>query len=132
MILEAKPKMPSTRPHLGYVYLMKHEIDGLYKIGRSTNPHKRLSSINTVSPYRITLQDSFQVRNNYWAEAWIHEYLRDYRVRGEWFKLPSLELWKEAVRKVWEFPHVNGSCFPVLKATGKHLPLPKILTGCAE
>ena len=71
----------------GYVYLIK--ASGKYKIGISTNPDKRIESLQTANPSPISvvhIQYSHEYKR---LEAELHEKYGEYRMQGEWFDLPA-------------------------------------------
>jgi hypothetical protein len=75
----------------GYVYLLDInilDIEGLeyYKIGSSNNPHSRLKYLQTAMPFEINLVRKIYVDNRKLVEKKIHEKLKDYRFKGEWFE----------------------------------------------
>lgn len=43
-----------VKPNTEYVYIIQSEL-GLYKIGRSKNPAKRLKQLQTASPIKLFL-----------------------------------------------------------------------------
>lgn len=91
---------PRPGPTLaGYVYLIR-EPGGLYKIGHSTNPKKRLSSLRGQTPYALQLELVHTIRcnNRYEAESQLHKRYADKRVRGEWFRLDPDDV--QAIRKI--------------------------------
>jgi hypothetical protein len=71
----------------GYVYLLEAE-SGLYKIGVSIRPHKRISEVKRAIPSEdlltlclIPTPDMFRLESD------LHYRFVDKRVKGEWFKL---------------------------------------------
>lgn len=71
-----------------HVYLIRAET-GQVKIGRSVNPRRRISGIQTGSPVRVSLAHSWKLKT---AEAVafervLHRLLRWARTSGEWHKL---------------------------------------------
>lgn len=70
-----------------------HQIDCVYfawspeaasvKIGYSSNIKKRLIGLQTSSPYELVL--FAYITGNKEFEAALHENLKDYRLKGEWF-----------------------------------------------
>ena len=55
----------------------------MIKIGRSKDPQKRLKQLQTGNPNRLKLIASFDGLG--WQEKLIHERLKSYRLKGEWF-----------------------------------------------
>lgn len=70
-----------------YIYAIKSD-DGYYKIGRSSNPKRRLKSLSVGNPNELTLVASSPVVEAQRREKDIHEQFGEWRVRGEWFDLP--------------------------------------------
>ena len=84
----------------GYVYILKDNNSDLFKIGRSKNPIKRLSSLNTAAPYRLTLEHIIECDNYIKEEQFLHSILKLYKVRAEWFRLSSDVLsWLKSIPK---------------------------------
>jgi len=65
------------------------ECHGFVKIGIAVNVHARLASLQTGSPFKLTLLTSFASGSPQEEEEAIHALLEQYRVRGEWFELPA-------------------------------------------
>lgn len=66
-----------------YVYLIADQSGARVKVGMSSDPVKRLASIQTGNPDTLTLASA--VRGGRALEAMIHDHLSDYRLSGEWF-----------------------------------------------
>jgi hypothetical protein len=77
-------KMPET-----FIYLMKDEINGYHKIGRSKTPHKREKTLQSEKP-SITLV--YSCKANIDEESLLHKKYNEYRIRGEWFNLSEQQL----------------------------------------
>lgn len=67
----------------GYVYAIRSEC-GLVKIGWSSDPIRRLSKIQSDTPNKCVLVGAYVGGRD--LEAEIHDQLRPWRVRGEWFR----------------------------------------------
>lgn len=83
-------RAPSVRPVKrgpGYVYLL--ESGGLYKVGRSTRPDKRIAQISPVMPHPVNVICTVYSEEHEVLEAELHERFRDVRLNGEWFNLSS-------------------------------------------
>jgi len=63
-------------------YIIKNPNNGLYKIGKSVNPHSRINS--TVSS--ATTPEIILIIKDNW-ELFLHKQFKHKRVKGEWFKL---------------------------------------------
>jgi hypothetical protein len=87
------------------VYVMEAEGLGLFKIGVSRNPRRRLSDISTSSPVPIAVRLSGRPLAHHDAreeERALHGMLHTKRVRGEWFQLTEGDL--EVVKGRLELP----------------------------
>lgn len=72
-----------------FIYIMKDENTGYYKIGRSVNPKKRERTLQSEKP-TITL--IFSARGLVEEEITLHNRYKDTRIRGEWFSLQDYEV----------------------------------------
>jgi hypothetical protein len=70
------------------VYVIEHEL-GLYKIGISMNPEKRLRELQVGNPFTLTLRQTANPVNARRVEKHLHDTLSRYHFRGEWFDLPD-------------------------------------------
>ena len=66
-----------------YIIQSNNEV----KIGVAKNVKKRMQGIQTSNQYALKLIGIKETDDDYFLEKKIHDYLRDYRIRGEWFKL---------------------------------------------
>lgn len=85
--LERDGKTDST--HVVYLVACDGERQRYVKIGRSCNLQRRLVNIQTGCPHRIT--HVFVMSSEYAAEivgleAVLHQLLRPFRLRGEWYR----------------------------------------------
>lgn len=84
----------------GYLYLISEPIGGLFKAGVTcSDPIRRLTQIQIHCPYPLTLVGLKRVTNALLLEKIVHERLDEYRIRGEWFKLPDISTWERAVNE---------------------------------
>lgn len=74
------------KPRIDYIYLI-HIHDDLFKIGVSTRPQKRLQTLQTSSPHKLTLHHTFPAEPGQEAEQKLHRFFSAYRREGEWFQL---------------------------------------------
>jgi len=78
------------------VYLIKMDDDDLpepvYKIGISNAPRKRLQTLNTSSPFELTIVHKFVADPALEAEAQLHLRYQSNHKKGEWFKLSGVQL----------------------------------------
>jgi len=72
----------------GYVYIFKDYMkpDGLYKIGASHEPQERLDQANTWGDFE-SIYESEEVADCAKLEKEVHQSLRKYQAKGEWFKV---------------------------------------------
>jgi hypothetical protein len=71
-----------------YIYIL--ECTGLYKIGYASKVESRLHSMQSGNPYEIKHIFSRKVWNPKDAESRLHKMLSEYKIKGEWFKLPKV------------------------------------------
>ena len=71
----------------GFIYMV--ECEGFIKIGVASNVQDRLANMQTGCPFPLVLLTSFVSACPYEDEESIHALLEEYRVRGEWFRLPE-------------------------------------------
>ena len=69
---------------------MKDKQNGLYKIGKSVNPKYREKTLRSEKP-DIKMIFSTEERRSF-SESTLHVCFREYRVRGEWFKLTQAQV----------------------------------------
>lgn len=65
------------------LYIIQSDVTGMIKIGRSKNPEKRLKQLQTGNPNRLKLIATFKGEG--WKEKLIHDDLKNWRKKGEWF-----------------------------------------------
>ena len=72
-----------------FVYIIKS--DDLYKIGKVKKPEERLKALQTGNPTQLELQYTKRSQRPLELESKLHNHklLKEYRVRGEWFKIPD-------------------------------------------
>lgn len=73
---------------MSYIYLMDLGYDNLYKIGQSKNTKKRLQSLKAGNP-RIKIIKQWQVTKPKQIEKECHNYMSQYHIEREIFKLDS-------------------------------------------
>jgi hypothetical protein len=67
------------------IYAIQCGDDGPVKFGLAKNPASRLAELQTGNPAPLKLLVAVQLRDD--CERTIHRWLREERVRGEWFTL---------------------------------------------
>lgn len=70
-----------------FVYLFQSE-SGLYKIGVSTNPARRLKQLQTGNGEKITLLHTYESDIAFLLEKSLKNRFVSNKINGEWFKLP--------------------------------------------
>lgn len=75
-----------TKIENGYVYLL-HFGGEEYKIGCSKNVERRFREIKTQMPYDGTIIHAIETGDPEGIEAYWHQFFKDKRLKGEWFKL---------------------------------------------
>ena len=73
----------------GFVYLIRQTVTPYYKIGKSKDPYKRMQRLQIGTPLELQIVSRVWSFDALRLESALHEYFDAYRVRGEWFDLPS-------------------------------------------
>ena len=75
----------------GYVYIFKDHMksNNLYKIGASHAPQERLDQANTWGDFE-SIYESEEVADCAKLEKEVHQFLRKWNVKGEWFNIPEV------------------------------------------
>lgn len=68
------------------VYIIGNIDKGICKIGYSTNPYKRLKSIQTGCPYEVTVLRFYEGIGKM-EEKLLHKKYKKYKMNGEWFRI---------------------------------------------
>ena len=68
------------------IYFIGSVESGTVKIGKSSNPEKRLARLQTGNSSRLFLYGVIKGVNEYY-ETRLHKRFEDIRLEGEWFKL---------------------------------------------
>lgn len=78
----------------GYVYVMRAvgEEEGAFKIGRSSDPWKRLEQLSRQTGRELELVDYWPSDDCVSAEKAAHRRFAGSRLRGEWFHLSWLDV----------------------------------------
>jgi hypothetical protein len=61
----------------------------VFKIGKTNDVKGRLASLQTASPFKLTVVNVFGADNASTAEEILHGALRSCRMAGEWFRLTN-------------------------------------------
>lgn len=91
---QAIPRTISNEKINGYVYVLKAEGMGLYKIGCTGNIEQRRKQLSCMSPVPLSLIQIIETPNMYQYESFLHSIFECKRHHGEWFKLNSDDLEK--------------------------------------
>jgi hypothetical protein len=76
----------SSIPQRGQVYLIRMGKTNYYKVGVSSSPIEgRLAALQTGNPYELELIAVCDQYDSYGVERSIHQALKLYQVRSEWF-----------------------------------------------
>ncbi len=70
-----------------FVYLLQSSESGLYKIGVSKNPVKRIKQLQTGNAEKISMINSYKTDIPFILEKSLKNFYITYHVKGEWFKL---------------------------------------------
>ena len=83
---EVEPKQTEN----GYVYLMQFGSE--YKIGSSNNVERRFRELKTQMPYEGKIIHTITTGDPEGIEAYWHQFFKNNRLKGEWFKLSMTEI----------------------------------------
>jgi hypothetical protein len=67
------------------------QFDGIVKIGVTKDIKKRLATLQTGCPWRLTVKALVYRPDSFQYEDWLHKHFGQYRMRedGEWFRWPE-------------------------------------------
>lgn len=71
----------------GYVYICGY--DNVVKIGKSSQPDKRIANLNTANPKEIQIYMIVECLDMDLVESRMHKYFDKAHVKGEWYELTS-------------------------------------------
>jgi Meiotically up-regulated gene 113 len=80
----------TVKPEGGYVYLLSFGEE--YKIGSSNNVERRFREIKTQMPYEGKIIHTISTGDPAGIEAYWHQYFKDKRLKGEWFRLSVTDI----------------------------------------
>lgn len=101
----------------GFVYIIRAIGTNRFKIGFSKDPERRLLELqSSQSPFDLQIQKSHWFVDAQTLEGCLHKKYREFRVKGEWFEIPSELIIELAGAKSEyiknKFPHLpNDYCF---------------------
>lgn len=75
----------------GWVYLIRAD-NGVYKIGRTHNPDRRMGDFSTQLPYKLEIVHLVETDDMIAMESGLHELFKAKRLNGEWFQLESKDV----------------------------------------
>lgn len=75
---------------MGWVYLIKDTVSGLYKIGvTKRDPKIRLQKLQTGNPHKLQIIAMYKAIYPYRLENMIHNKYKNSNVLNEWYELNS-------------------------------------------
>lgn len=77
----------------GYVYFIAYEYHGV-KIGYTRNLQARFKQLQIASPFPLTLIGSIETYEPQELETYLHQYFKNNRINGEWFRLGESEVFE--------------------------------------
>ncbi len=83
--------VPPRAQRRGVVYILKAD-NGLYKIGKTSNPDERLPRLAIQLPYPIVVVRQILTDDMDALESELHRRFADKRAHGEWFRLTQADL----------------------------------------
>lgn len=100
-LLPSEPlQMPEEGVNPDYVYVLQDK-GGLYKIGVSNDPQRRVSEMVVKHPDQVTCVHTIPSRSAFQLEAVLHKHFASKCVSGEWFRLTAHDL--AYLRKAGDF-----------------------------
>jgi phage regulator Rha-like protein len=76
----------------GFVYLIQAKTTNYCKIGVSSKPFQRLTTLQTGSPLELIIVERIFSTEPFKLEAALHRHYSQQWVRGEWYDLPKSEI----------------------------------------
>ena len=80
-----KKPVVKKQPEFGFVYFIGNSEKNICKIGFSYSPNQRLIELQTGNPFPLFVFKT--VKGDMEMEKTFHFLYRQYRTRGEWFKI---------------------------------------------
>lgn len=75
-----------------YVYVIREQLHGKYKIGKAKNPYRRLSTFGVQLPYEVRPIFIIPCEDMSSLELTLHRKFANSRLNGEWFDLDDSDL----------------------------------------
>jgi predicted GIY-YIG superfamily endonuclease len=69
-----------------YIYILQQENSNIIKIGVTNNIKKRLQSIQTGNPNKVSVYHYEERNNAYTVEAFLKKKFISYKKEGEWYE----------------------------------------------
>lgn len=91
--------------HGAHLYIIQSHTTGAFKIGRSSDPERRLQEIQVGSPFRCRL--ILVLPNQGHLEKTLHQQLKNFWSQGEWFLEPGLASLPDAIYELLDLDTVN-------------------------
>lgn len=87
------------------VYLVGNFQHRCFKVGKTKNLKRRLKAMETDFPFEIRTFHFWETPWNSALERYLHIYLSDKRIRGEWFKLTAMDIdaCEQEVKKFFDY-----------------------------
>lgn len=86
-VLNARKVNKSKFKKTNYLYIIQITNQDIYKIGVSSNYERRCKDIINCLPYDSEIIFVKEINNAYDIEEYIHNSIKDYYLKSEWFKL---------------------------------------------
>ena len=91
------------------LYLIQTAVTGAFKVGRSSNPKRRLQDLQVGSPYKLKI--ILVIEGAGYREPLVHKSLAGYRsqgvMKGEWFIEPGMSSLPEDIYEMLDLEMVN-------------------------
>lgn len=92
-LLTIDKTLPETSGKRQYVYIIRDSYKEHIKVGIASDPHKRLSQLQTGNSTSLELEYvSYVCSNASEIEAEIHKHFKEQHILGEWFAVDSSEV----------------------------------------
>ena len=93
------------------LYILKIKDMPIYKIGVSQSVKRRMRDIQSALPFDSKLIALFDINDAYQCEKEIHDLLKEYELRHEWFEIPAdiYTIVKESIMAVCKYQEVRYS-----------------------
>jgi hypothetical protein len=90
-----------------HLYIIQSDVTGAFKVGRSKNPKRRLSQLQTGSPYQLKLVCILENRG--YQEKLLHQQLDSSgrRCKGEWFDFDLIGYLPDDIVEILDLETVN-------------------------